>query len=105
MPFQYLFFVLGDVISGYLHFPGTLAVLPRGELPFSRMFLIHSPSSQAHSSQAGRHVLLAFFSRYFSTDIFSCSVIFPSNQTAFLAGHISGTSKHKPRGQSNGVVV
>lgn len=51
--------------SGCLCFLGMAAVLRTGQPHFWRMFLVPKPSSQAHSSQAGREFLLSvFFSRY-----------------------------------------
>lgn len=69
---QFLSFVLIDGISGCLLCLGT-------QLRFSRMFLIPRLSSQASTSQAGRHSLYQYFSRL----LFS---IFP--------GHLCGCSHH-----------
>lgn len=69
---QFLGFVLIDGISGCLCCLCT-------RLHFSRLFLVPRPSSQASSSQAGRHSLCQYFSRLLLS-------IFPD--------HLCGCSHH-----------
>ena len=65
LPLLSLILALISDISGYLRFLGTLAILQRGQLHFSRMFLVHRSSSQGHSSRLAGLSLSLFFSRQF----------------------------------------
>jgi len=63
LPFQSRVFMLISTMSGCLQLLGTLAALQRGQLHFSRMFLVHRSSLQGHSSRLAGHSLSVFFSR------------------------------------------
>ena len=73
---QFLGFVLIDGISGCLRFLGTQLHF-KGASCASQMCL-HRPSSQASSSQAGKHFLCQYFPPY--------------NQVTFMAAPISNPS-------------
>lgn len=62
---MFLGFALSLGGSGYLCFLGMAAELSRGQLHFSRTFLIPNPNFQVHSSQAGAISLSVLFSRHF----------------------------------------